>query len=171
MDRQQIAARLATNTARVLAHFAAPAAELERSYAPGKWKARAILAHVADVEFVNLWRFVKAVAEPDSVAGAFDENAWARTLGYETRPIDVSRDLFLGARKLLSHSLANLDDATLANASNHPEKGRLTGLRWCRLVIDHADHHLGQVEAARAGTQWKPQPVEEGWMFGAKASR
>jgi len=166
MQRSQITERLEANTRRILDALGAPANELARAYAPGKWTANALLAHIADVEFINLWRFMTAVAQPGSPAAAFDENRWAEAFAYEQRPIQVSRDLFAGARAQLAHYLQNLSDDALSNEAVHPEKGRLNGLRWCRLVIDHAEHHLDQVDASRSGEPWVPRTdVEDDWMF------
>lgn len=167
MDRNELSERLLANTTRFLGHFDAPEEELGRSYGPGKWSAREILCHLADVELANLWRFLKAVTEDGSSVECFDENAWAKILDYPSRPISISRDLFVGARGLLQHSVETLADSALSSKCHHPEKGTLTGWRWLQLILDHADHHLGQVEAARSGTEWKPDLNEESWMYGA----
>jgi len=158
MNRAELLARLQDTTLQLLAHASAPEKELDRSYAPGKWTARQVLAHLADVEVVNLWRFLMAVSEPGSEAGAFDENRWAEQLQYERRPGAVSGEVIRGARTLLLHLVETLPEATLQNSNLHPEKGVMSGFDWAALIDDHARHHLGQIDAARRGTTWTPPP-------------
>ena len=169
MDRTKLLRDLERNTAALEGVFAATPAELERRYGPGKWKAREVLAHVSDCELVNLWRFFRAVAEPGSVVEPFDQDPWAAALAYPSRPVEVSRDLFLGARRALTHHVRTLDGALLARTCRHAEKGELTGWQWARLAQGHAAHHLDQIEAPLAGKPWVKKPEPEGWMYGAGA--
>src|SRR4051794_22972361 len=50
---------------------------LERSLAPGKWPARAILCHLADCEVVFAFRLRQALAQQRHVIQPFDQDAWA----------------------------------------------------------------------------------------------
>ncbi len=70
--------------------------------APGKWSIREITAHLADTELVAGHRFRQLIAEDNPTLVAFDQNAWARNLGYRTRKIKTSLDSFrrLRAEKL-----------------------------------------------------------------------
>src|SRR6266540_2666390 len=52
-------------------------ARLERSYAPGKWTARQILAHLADCELGIGFRLRQALAEENHRAQPFDQDRWA----------------------------------------------------------------------------------------------
>lgn len=167
MDRQYLVRRLADNAERIGGHFAAPEAELERTYAPGKWTVRQLLAHLADCELINYWRFGRAVAEPGSPVEFFEENDWAARFDYAHRPAEIGRDLFLGARRALIHAVETLPEDRLESACSHPEKGLLPGWRWAALAIGHSEHHAGQIEAARAGKPWIKVAGPDDWMYGA----
>src|SRR6185295_14690558 len=52
-------------------------ARLDRSYAPGKWTARQILAHLADAEVGVGFRLRQALAEENHKAQPFDQDRWA----------------------------------------------------------------------------------------------
>jgi hypothetical protein len=170
MNRNEIVEALEGNRDRVASQFSAPAAELGKTYAPGKWTVREILAHVADCEFINLWRFLRAVAEPGSSVEAFEENDWAKNLDYGGRPTSVSKDVFLGARNMLIHYVTTLPENRLLSACKHPEKGEMQGSRWARLTAGHCDHHLGQIEAARAGKPWVRTVSPDDRFYGAKTT-
>ena len=167
LDRNEIVAALEANRDRMLAQFSAPAADFGKSYRPGKWTVRQILAHLADCECINLWRFLRAVAEPGSNVEVFEENDWAARLDYPNRPVDVSRDIFLGARKMLIHHVKTLPDASLETICRHPQKGDVPGWRWARLTMGHCEHHLAQVEAARAGKPWVKAESPDAKLYGA----
>ena len=169
MDRVRLITDLTHNRERVLARLDESEETLARTYGPGKWSARELLAHIADIELVNLWRFLRATAEPGSHVEPFSETAWAERLDYRSRPIDVSRRLFDGSRAMLLHSLETMSEVTLRGACGHAEKGDLTGFDWADLALGHAEHHLGQVDAACDGIAWSPVPRENAWRFGAAA--
>ncbi len=151
--------------------FASLAARVERDpdcrYGPGKWTSRQVLAHLADCEFINLWRFCRAVAEPGSTVLPFEENQWAARLDYASRPVTISKDLFLAARAQLVHYVKTLGEEKLGAACMHPEKGKMSGYDWADLAVNHVDHHLSQVAAALDKREWKPAPAGEAWKFGA----
>src|SRR5689334_13665202 len=51
-------------------------AQFERSYAPGKWTARQILVHLAQTEIALGNRARIALAVPNYIAQALDQDAW-----------------------------------------------------------------------------------------------
>ena len=167
IDVKPITDRLRETEERVVPFFELGPAELERSYGAGKWTIRQILAHLADCEMVNLWRFCRAAAESGSKVASFEENDWARNLDYSHRPTQVSRGLFVGARGALIHFVETLPADRLSSACVHPEKGELAAWRWARLAVNHCTHHLGQLEAARAGKPWVEVISDDSWEFGA----
>jgi hypothetical protein len=131
-----------------LALFDLNEAQLARCYGPGKWSVRYILHHLSDAETVLFERIRRILSEPRQVLWANDQEAWARALDYERRPLELSRALY---------------DATRAGviyyAKIHYEKnGHLefvhseTGVRTLKDEIDkvasHNAHHLQQIRAA-----------------------
>lgn len=169
MDRDRIVKRLEDNCSAIAAHFEAPAADLNKSYSPGKWTVRQILAHLADCELISGWRFGRAVAEPGSSVEAFEQDPWADRLSYLERPVALSRDVFLAARRILIHHVRTLPDERLRTTCNHSEKGKLDGYTWADVTAAHAEHHVGQVEAARSGKPWVRRHEYEGKLYGAAA--
>ncbi len=167
IDAASIVAALRANGVKTLPFFALSDAELERTYAPGKWTIRQLLAHLADREYINLWRFSRAAAEPGSKVASFEENDWARRLDYAHRPAVISRDLFAGARHALMQMVGALPEERLLSTCVHPEKGEMPAWRWARLAINHCEHHHGQIEAARDGIPWVKKLTENSWEFGA----
>src|SRR5436190_537651 len=55
-----------------------PPERFDRTYAPGKWTARQVLTHLAQTELAIGTRARMAVATPDYVAQAWDQNSWIR---------------------------------------------------------------------------------------------
>jgi uncharacterized damage-inducible protein DinB len=167
MNRRELLDTLTRNTDQMQRRLVLPTSAMDRSYGPGKWNVRQLLAHLADCEFINLWRFCRAVAEPGSTVDAFSENGWAKELRYETRPQPASAELFSGARATLTHYADTLPEATLDHACRHPEKGLMSGWDWIDLAIGHTTHHMSQIDAAVAGEPWVKPEIENAGRFGA----
>ena len=170
MNRNEIVLALEANRDRMAQQFHAPTDDLAKSYGAGKWTVRQILAHASDCEFINLWRFLRAVAEPGSNVEVFEENDWAARLDYASRPAEISRDIFLAARNMLIHHMKTLPEERLLGTCKHPEKGEMAGWRWGRLTVGHCDHHLSQIEAARAGKPWVRTGNPDDRLYGAKTT-
>ena len=166
MNRERLIADIERSTAAYSRHGQAPDIDHDKTYGVGKWTVRQMMAHVADTEFINLSRFCFAVAEPGSSVAVFDEQAWSHELDYATRPVTTSRAMILACRETLTWHVRTLSDDHLARTGHHPEKGEMSGWEWARLIHDHDDHHLGQIEAAREGRVWVAPPVTgESWRY------
>ena len=81
-----------------LAHFNTSATALDHSYAPGKWSVRYFLHHLADAETVLFDRIRRVISNPGQVIWGFNQDAWATGLGYDTRPLALSRALYEATR-------------------------------------------------------------------------
>jgi len=73
-------------------------ARLRRPEAPGKWSAIEILQHLADSEIVIAWRSRQILTEDRPVIQGFDQDTWARKLGYDGMPLAVTLGQLAGAR-------------------------------------------------------------------------
>ncbi|GMW01788.1 MAG: hypothetical protein AMXMBFR84_29250 [Candidatus Hydrogenedentota bacterium] len=140
----------------VLDQFDAPEADWNKTYGVGKWTVRQILAHLADVEVVCLWRFLRGAAEPGSPVEAFDENKWAASLAYESRSLAVARSTFEANRNQLLELIAVMPESSLNNTILHSESGELKLDFFLGKMIKHAFHHVDQIRAAREGRSWTP---------------
>jgi hypothetical protein len=129
-------------------HFALGETDLARTYGPGTWSVRHVLHHLADAETVMFERIRRVLSEGRRVIWAFDQDAWARSLEYSTRPMSLSRDLYLSARAGVIHyaSIHYADNGHLEWI--HSE----TGVRTLREEFDkvawHNTNQLKQIAIA-----------------------
>ena len=165
MNREAILERLERTGEELASHAGSSPAELAKRYAPGKWSVAEILAHLADTELVNYWRFLRTVSQPGEDVDTFDEERWAETLDYANRPATISRELLLSIRKALVHYVRTLPADVLERSGTHPEKGTLTGWEWADLIAAHTEHHIDQIVAARNGTPWVLRQRPDSWRY------
>ena len=167
MNRIEKIDALTRNADALTPHFELSADDLARSYGDGKWTVRQLLAHLADCEFVNLYRFCKGVAEPACNVDVFEEGQWAVELCYAERDALALGALFSGARNMLIQHTRMLSDEALERTSSHPEKGSMSGNDWIELAVGHVSHHLSQIDAALAGAPWVKPTIQNSHRFGA----
>lgn len=156
MQAARIAALESLDTARVetLRFFDAPAAQLDVSYAPGKWTLREILIHLSDAETVLLDRLRRLASEPNPALMAFDQDLWAASLFYKRRDLSLARAQFDTARKSVLELLRNLDDSVETRSGMHSEAGTRTFAQILKMIGDHNLHHLTQLKAISEGRTW-----------------
>jgi hypothetical protein len=144
-DREPLSAmRDSAARIRVLASAWSPA-ELEPSYAPGKWSARQILIHLAQSELALGTRARMALTTPDYVAQSFDQDVWmARESATSGRD---ALDAFLALAAMNRALFASLSPADRATTLSHPEYGALTVDWILHQMAGHQIHHLKQLEA------------------------
>lgn len=134
-----------------LRYFSLGQDELMRTYAPGKWSVKFILHHLSDSETVLFDRIRRVLSEPRQVLWVYDQDAWAKGLGYSRTPLELSRRIYESVR-----------NAIIYYAGIHYEpKGHLefvhsvTGVRTLKdefdKVADHNEHHLNQIRSALRG--------------------
>lgn len=157
MDRIQLIESFTRSRDAILEQFDTADADLAKAYAPGKWTVRNLLIHLADCEFIYLWRVCRGLAEPGSRVEAFDQDAWARELNYASRPLPGCRELFEAARNQLIYLLEAHEDGALDRQFHHSEAGIMTIRKGLSGFARHSDHHLEQILAAREGREWKPE--------------
>jgi uncharacterized damage-inducible protein DinB len=101
----------------------------KRSYGPGKWSIRQILAHLRDCEMVYAVRWRKMISEEDA------KQALATWSALRVTNLEM---LKLAGKSALSRS------------GHHPEYGTISGAQLVRHILAHDENHLGQIEQARA---------------------
>src|SRR5437867_7415335 len=111
MEAHEVARQLEETGTTLTALAGLDLATLRKSYAPGKWTASEIFAHLADVDCAFFYRFLKAVAEDHSAIVPFDENIWQRELEADRRPVAVSLAVIVGAHTALAHLVRALPAA------------------------------------------------------------
>ncbi|MDW8130602.1 MAG: DinB family protein [Bryobacterales bacterium] len=131
----------------------AAGAELDFVPEPGRWSVRQIVAHLADSEIVSAERLRRVIAEENPLLPAFDQDAWARTLGYERRRIADSLELFRRLRAENYRLLTGLPEEVFERSGTHSERGRITLRELVASAIEHVEGHARQIQSLRAA--WK----------------
>jgi hypothetical protein len=117
----------------------------ERSHAPGRWRAREVLTHLAQSEIVFANRLRFGLAEQDYVVQPFDQDAWMRiepNVGGR-----AALAAYLGLRQLNLALCRSLTPEQRARTFTHPEFGTIT-VDWVIVFFaGHERNHLPQLEA------------------------
>ena len=128
-------------------------AELARQPAPGRWSARAIVAHLADCEVVLGWRVRSILAVNGVPLQPFDQNRWAEAFSYEQAPLSDSLDLFDVNRRAnlrLLRAARSAGQAALEQFGMHAERGKESIAHLIRLSAGHDLNHIRQIESLLA---------------------
>jgi hypothetical protein len=121
---------------------------LERGLAPGKWKAREILCHLADCELVFAFRLRQALAEPNHVIQPFDQDHWAKPYGLLDVP--AALNVFSATRQWNIELLKTVAAGDFAKKLSHPERGEMTFQTVVETMGGHDLNHLAQLETIAA---------------------
>ncbi len=122
---------------------------LKRSYAPGKWTAAEVLAHLADCEVAFGFRIRQILAEPILPIQPFDESGWARH--YSQMDGMEAAQTFQSLRGWNLSLFSKLSEEELSRQANHPERGPQSADTAIRVMAGHTLHHLAQLEKIVAG--------------------
>ena len=119
----------------------------ERSYAPGKWSARKLLAHLAQTEAALSTRARFALATPDYQAQSFDQDVWM--------PFDehvdarTALDVYTSLRRMNMFMWRGLTREQKNRPFFHPDFGELNVAWIAAQMAGHDIHHLKQFERIR----------------------
>jgi hypothetical protein len=117
---------------------------LERSLAPGKWPARAILCHLADCEAVFAFRLRQALAEEHHTIQPFDQDKWSTHYGSLTA--GAALETFTALRRWNLALLDSLPRHAFSKKLTHPERGEMTFQTVVETMGGHDLNHLNQLE-------------------------
>jgi DinB superfamily len=123
--------------------------EADFSPAPGKWTARQIVAHLADVEIVVADRLRRTIAEDNPMLMAINQDEWAERLGYSDRRLNDSLDLLRAIRTANFDLLRTLPESAFARTGRHSQRGPETVLDILRIYTGHTETHAKQIEHIR----------------------
>jgi len=119
-------------------------AQLERSYAPGKWSARQILVHLAQTELALGTRARMALSTQPYAAQAMKQDQWMTCdAGLSGRE---ALDAFVAIAMMNRSMFRALSAERRATAFSHPEYGNLTIDWMIQQMAGHQIHHLKQIE-------------------------
>jgi len=117
---------------------------LAKSYGPGKWTGKQVLAHLADAEIAIGFRTRQVLAEDHHKIQGFDEGMWARR--YENVDHEAALGSFLATRRWNLALFRGLKPQDLARTAVHPERGEETLETIVKLLAGHDLNHLAQLE-------------------------
>jgi hypothetical protein len=119
-------------------------ADYETSYEAGKWTARTILAHMADVEILLGYRLRQAVAEPHYTIQNMEQDIWATRYKKLEPTLAVETFRALRSWNLALFSTFGLEDWN--KEVTHPERGTETVDLMVSFLAGHDLNHLQQLE-------------------------
>lgn len=121
--------------------------ELTRQPAPGKWSVAQIVAHLADAEIAISWRLRQILSTNGIALQAYDQDAWANTLGYANRDPQQSLALYRALREANVALLKSVPPAQWDNYGMHAERGKETVAHMVKMTAGHDLNHLRQIAA------------------------
>jgi DinB family protein len=119
-------------------------AGLSRSYGPGKWTGKQILAHLADAEIGIGFRIRQVLSEENHRIQPWDEGAWARR--YTDVDAESALASYLASRRWNLSLLRGLSAQDLEREAFHPERGPEKLGTVVRVLAGHDLNHLAQLE-------------------------
>jgi hypothetical protein len=114
--------------------------------APGKWSVIEVIQHLADSDLVFGFRLRMILTEDRPALQAYDQDAWARTLGYGTVELETALDQLRGLRGGNFHVLRALSPAQLEREGLHRERGPESVGFLLRLMGGHDLVHRRQID-------------------------
>lgn len=126
---------------------------------PDRWSIHEVLLHLADSEANGYVRCRRCVAEPGGSVMAYDEERWARGLGYHDQDADTAVELFILLRRMSAALLRSLPEEAWNRTIEHPERGAMTLEDWLEIYTDHVPAHLDQMEATFRAWEKEQQGV------------
>jgi DinB family protein len=116
----------------------------EETYAPGKWTARQILTHLAQIEMVFTARLRFALTVDNYVVQTFEQDDWVAVEPHATAL--TALDAYVGMRRMNHQLSRGLSADQRKRQFTHPEFGAIDVdwlLGWC---AGHELNHLPQIE-------------------------
>ena len=122
---------------------------LSRPFGPGKWTAREVFCHIADVEVGTGFRIRQvASAQGSHTVQPFDQDLWARP--YRGLPANAAVNAFVALRPFNLAWYRTLRPDDLARVAFHPERGDESIDTLLRMQAGHDRNHLAQLESIAA---------------------
>jgi len=121
--------------------------QLNRQPAPGKWSVAQILAHLADAEAANSWRYRQILSTNAIPIQAYDQDRWAAAFDYEHRDPKQSLEFFKALRTANLNLLDTVPRGLWDNYGVHEERGNESIAHLTRMIAGHDVNHLRQIEA------------------------
>ena len=125
--------------------------ELDWRPAGGAWSAREVVHHLADSETIAAMRLRRLLVEDAPVIQGYDQEAYARKLGYQNRALEPALQAFQAARATTAQLLEAMTEADWRRSGTHSESGAYSAERWLQIYSAHAHDHAAQIRKNREG--------------------
>lgn len=116
----------------------------EQSHAPGKWKARQVLTHLAQIEMMFAVRLRFALAQDGYVVQPFEQDDWMAN--EFSQPALAALDSYLALRRMNLALCRSLSPAQRAKTFTHPDFGVLDVDWLMAWAAGHERNHAPQIE-------------------------
>ncbi|MDQ2870986.1 MAG: DinB family protein [Acidobacteriota bacterium] len=127
---------------------------ISQPWASGKWTAREVFAHLADVEQGIGFRVRQIVTSPPGhVIQPFDQDLWAKP--YRRLASRAAVRALVAMRAWNLSYFRTLEPRDMARAGLHPERGEESVETIIRMAAGHDLNHLAQLDTIAA----IPEPV------------
>jgi len=127
-----------------------PPDQLTERPIPGKWSAAEIVHHLADSETQSAIRLRKLLTEAHPIIQGYDQDAWARSLHYQTRPLEPSLLALRAARETTAQLLHRMSEPDWRRLGWHTDAGSYHSERWLEIYAEHAHKHAEQIRRLKA---------------------
>src|SRR5688500_14371555 len=112
--------------------------------AEGKWSVQQVIRHLADSELVYGYRVRLIVAAEQPAIPGYDQDEWARRLGYHDGTLAEAIDDVSAMRAMNLRWLRARPDEELARMGMHSERGEESVAHNMKLLAGHDLVHLRQ---------------------------
>jgi uncharacterized damage-inducible protein DinB len=129
-----------------------------RPEAPGRWKMRDVVCHLADSELVWGWRLRRILAEDHPPLSGFDQDRWAERLRYRDQRLEEALAVVRALRTAHLSLLRSLPTEDRERAGVHSERGEESVRHLLRLYAGHDLVHRQQLERIRQRVAPRPAP-------------
>ena len=119
----------------------------------GGWTIHEIIVHITDSEVNSYVRCRRFLAEPGGTVLGYDENQWARALGYHDQSPEDALALFKWLRHNTYVLIKDQPEEVWSRTVHHTEDGEITMDSWLDTYARHIPDHIAQM-----------QGVHEAWL-------
>lgn len=118
-----------------------PSVQLDAVPIAGRWSIRQVVCHLADFEIVYADRIKRVIAEFEPTLFGGDPDAFAGSLAYQHRQLDIELDTISSVRRQIASILTELGDSDFQRIGRHSEAGPINLASLVRSITDHIPHH------------------------------
>ncbi|MGB7553842.1 MAG: DinB family protein [Candidatus Korobacteraceae bacterium] len=123
-----------------------PEKQLHERPSPDKWSVGELLAHFADAEAVNTWRYRQMIEHDGAPLPGYDQELWHKLGDYPSRRPEESLMLFRLLREANLQMFARLTPEEWQRKGIHAERGPTTVRDLVLLIAGHDLNHLAQIQ-------------------------